>query len=577
MAQQQKEKYGHWLDGYATNYAIWRLETDTQSGKSRFKRPLGLVETSFDTDGAYYGGRADMTALFTLAIQHSLSTPELRRRIALAWTSLRLQHALLMSRVEDDEERRKRCFVIDVPQTSEEAIQDVEKSLIWVEDSYPSVDEKELYRHAYNVTRIIEPQKCLSKLHVLPLKQLADGTFELRFLIIIAHQISDGLSAYDWFSHFIRILNTPSSTIEADIGSLRTPEKIKSILPAAQEDLYPPVAGNIARQRWFWALIRVLRHVKKTLPPTFANPLCREQRLLESVPLTPLYAKLFDYSPDSRPPMSAAHISASLSATASTRLISLCRAAKVSIGAGCFALAGLAMMELHEARYPNTPPSSRPAFAASFPLNPRAFFANPPPADSCMLAFSEGIVMPFLPSCLPIQGRFKLVAKHANRELRVYQKRLKIKAGTGGILDKHSPGRLLATGYLGQIERVEAKLPASRRSSSSINPQGDLPPSLGRYGATCGVSSIGPLDAFFKRGTYSLENLEDKDFATDFRNVKMGVRARENEFLIGSSTSAEGIVGFGVSYDLNAISEEAAEIWRGKIEGLLEAKDGPKL
>jgi hypothetical protein len=520
---------------------------------------------------------ADMTALFTLAIQHQLSKSELRRRIALAWTSLRLQHPLLLARVEDDQETGRRSFAVDVPTSRDSAIQDVEKSIVWVEESYKEVNDKELYHHAYNVTRIIKPTECLSKLYVLPLRQLTDGTYELRFLIVIAHQISDGLSAYSWFSHFIRILNQPCQDILADIESSRTPEKIKTVLPAAQEDLYPPIAGNKARQRWFWALIRVLRHVKKGgLPPTFTNPLRREKRLEEPIPLEPKFNKIFDYSHSTRPPMSCGHVSASLSPAASCRLISLCRSASVSIGAGCFALAGLAMMSIHEKRSSST---EHPPFTASFPLNPRAFFVNPPPPDSCMLAFSEGIVMPFLSSDLPVEGRFKLVAKHANRELRVYQKRLKGKGktGTAGILDKSSPGRLLATGYVAQIERVEAKLPPSRRSPSFQNPQGSLAPSTAGFGATCGVSSIGPLAAFFKRGTYDVQNLGEKDFAADFRDVKIGVRARDNEFLIGSSTSADGIVGFGVSYDLNAISAEAAEMWKETIEGLLEGREVARL
>lgn len=187
--------------------------------------------------------------------------------------------------------------------------------------------------------------------------------------------------------------------------------------------------------------------------------------------------------------------------------------------------------------------------------------------------------MPFLSSDLPVEGRFKLVAKHANRELRVYQKRLKSKGttGTAGIFDKHSPGRLLAMGYVAQIERVESKLPPERRSPSYSNPQGSLPPSTAGFGATCGVSSIGPLAPFFKRGTYNVQDLGDSDFAADFRNVRIGVRARENEFLVGSSTTAEGIVEFGVSYDLSAISGERAEWWKRTIEGLLEGKSAAKL
>jgi hypothetical protein len=574
MAQQKEQE--HWLNKYATNYAAWSLSS-TSDGRKFFRRPLGLVETSFDTDGTYYGGRADMTALFTLAIRHDLNKENLRRRIALAWTSLRLQHVLLMSRVEDNTNTKKRCFVVDVPNSNEEALQDAEDSIVWLDEWYDEVDEAELYHHAYNVGRIVEPTQCMSKLHVLPLKRQPDGTYELRFLVVMGHQISDGLSAYNWFSHFTRILNTPAADLEKAIAQHRTVETMKPRLPLAQEDLYPPVSGSIARQRWFWALIRVLRHIKKTLPPTFTNPLRRDIRLSQRIELPPVFSKVFNYSAEAAPPMSSSHITASLSHHASTRLISLCRSANVSIGAGCFALAGLSMMEIHEARYPHVPAAQRPAFAASFPLNPRAFFANPPVADSCMLAFSEGIVMPFLPSHLPIEGRFRLVAKHANRELRVYQKRLKGKTGGGAVLDTHSPGRLLATGYLAQIERVQAKLPVERRSGTMWDPQGELKPSVGEYGATCGISSVGSIASFFKRGMYDLENVQGKDFVADFRDLKMGVRSRDNEFLVGSSTNAEGIVGFGVSYDMNAISPEAAAMWAEKISALLEESGGPKL
>ena len=520
-----------------------------------------------------------MTALLTLAIQHTLSQENLRRRVALAWTSLRLQHVLLGSRVVDDAETGKRGFAVDVPKSMEEAVYEGEKSVVWVEDVLGDVDvdEKEMYHHAYNVGRIVDPKVCMARLLVLPVRPEQDGTMQLRMLIVMGHQISDGLSAFNWFSHFIRILNLSEQDMEADMNTSRQEGSIKKLLPPAQEDLYPPISGSRARQRWFWAITRVLRHVKETLPPTFVNPLRREERLAESLVLEPKFDRLFDYSANARPPMSSSHVTASLSAAASARLMALCRAANVSIGAGCFALAGVSMMEIHESRYPGVPDAQRPAFSAGFPLNPRAFFANPPPGDSCMLSFSEGIVMPFLPARLSIEGRFKLVAKQANRELRAYQKRLKPKTGKSGIFDKHSPGRLLATGYLAQIERAESKLPLENKSPEFSNPQGSLLPKIGKYGATCGVSSLGSIASFFQRGRFDLESTNGKDFAADFRNVTIGVRARENEFLIGSSTNAEGVVGFGVSYDMNAISQDAAEIWAEKISGLLEKGEHSKL
>lgn len=566
----------HWLERYANNGHIWRQHT-AQDGIQSFRRPLGLVETSFDSDGTYYGGRADITATYKLETRHSLSTSDLRKRIALSWTLLRLQHVLLMSRTEDDQTSGKSLFVVDVPKNVDEAIQDVDRGIIWLEDHGfdKELDDQDLHYHSLNVARIIPPKECLSKLHVLPLKPTGKGTLELRFLLVIAHQISDGLSAYNWFSHFIRLLNTPLLTILDQIESSIRPQEIEGRLPPAQEDLYPKVSGNKARQRWFWAIMRVLRHVQRTMPPTFTNPLRRETRLEGRLPLPPKYSSIFDYTEANRPPMSCAHVAAALSPAASARLISLCRSINVSIGAGCFALAGLSMMSIHEARYSHgTDPF--PAMGASFPLNPRAFFASNPPADSCMLAFSEGIVMPFLPSTLPVEGRFKLVAKHANRELRVYQKRLKDDNQSIGAFDKHSPARLLATGYLAQMERVEDKLPEDRKTG--FTPQGDLKPRMGKYGATCGVSSVGSLKAFFRPGEHDVYNANDgKDFVADYRGLRMGVRARDNEFLVGSSTDADGCVGFGVSYDENSIGQDVAQMWAETIKGLLEPEDSPKL
>jgi hypothetical protein len=559
----------HWLARYASDYHSWSTIATT-TGHRAFQRRLGLVEYSFDTDGSEYGGRADLHTLLTLEISRAGTSKEgVRRRIALAWANLRLQHPILMSRTVEDGTTGARSFVIDVQGSADEALRKAREGIVWVDDYYKAVDEQELYEHCYNVGRIIEPQSCLSKLHVLPLVRLQNGNYELRFLIVMAHQIADGLSGYSFFSHFIRLLNTQQSNIEREIEVFGKEEEIWKRLPLAQEDLYPKVAGNKARERWFWAIIRVLRHVRKTLPPTFVNPLRRATRLPSAIAYPPTFAKLFNYTPEARPPMNSGFITAALSATASARLVALCREMKVSIGAGCFALAGLSMMEIYEKRYPEVQEKERLPFTASFPLNPRAFFAAPTPAESCMLTFSEGIVMPFLSSALPVEGRFKLIARHANRELRMYQKR-----SQGQTLDEHSPGRLLANGYLFQTERVDSKLPPHRRTG--INPQGTLPANVGKYGATCGVSSVGSTAGFFKPGTYSLEPVKGEEvgehFAADFRSLKTGVRARDNEFLIGSSTDVDGIVNFGVSYDRNAISLEAAEMWTKTIRGLLEGE-----
>ena len=564
-----------WLDHYTAPHT-WTLNnsppTPTAPSTRTFTRPLGLVESSFDLDGTEFGGRADMNALLELSLSHALSPAALRRRIALAWACLSLQHVLLRSYVCEDD-RGTREFAVRVPADVEEAVREVEQRIVWVGDVYEEVDGEEMYDHVMNVARVIDPDVCLSKQFVLPLTRQSDGTWGLRLLVVMAHEISDGLSAYTWFGNLVRILNLSEAKIKGELQDALDLERVQRRLPLAQEDLYPKVAGNAARQRWFWAILRVLRHVRKTAPPSFENPLFRESRPQDARAFPPTFDRIFEYSAERRPPMNAGYVSTSLSQTATARLVALCRASHVSIGAGCFALAGIAMMELHEARYPDIPTSQREAMSASFPLNPRAFFTKPPPADSCMLAFSEGIVMPFLPSSLPIEGRLRLIAKHANRELRAYQKRLKSGTTAAG-LDKHAPGRLLAAGYLAQIERVESKTPAYRKLG--LNPQGELTPAVGKW-ATCGVSSLGPTAAFFQQGADNTADNEAKDFAVSFRNMTMGVRARENEFLVGSRTDADGLVKFGVSYDANAISKNDADRWATKISGLLEKDDRPKL
>lgn len=88
---------------------------------------------------------------------------------------------------------------------------------------------------------------------------------------------------------------------------------------------------------------------------------------------------------------------------------------------------------------------------------------------------------------------------------------------------------------------------------------------------------MGSIAVYLKPGVYALQTSGEKDFAADYRGLKMGVRARPGEFLVGSSTDAEGRVGFGVSYDADAISRDMAERWAETIRGLMEVGGGLKL
>jgi hypothetical protein len=258
-----------------------------------------------------------------------------------------------------------------------------------------------------------------------------------------------------------------------------------------------------------------------------------------------------------------------MSPAASKRLATLCKGAGTSVGAGVFALVGLVMMEIEEQIHPNIPLEQRRPFIASFPLNPRPFFNYRGPHDSCMLAFSDGIVMPFLPSDLPLEGRLRLLAKAAHRQLKTYQKRK-----TPGV-SSHSPIRMLASNYLTAVERAEDKLPPQYRQG--VNPQGAYPANATFQAATCGVSSVGSVKQWVTPGKYDLNEKNGKDVIADFRELKGGVRARDNEFLCGNFSDAEGRLGYAVSYDASAMDEELVDQWKRRIESILEPGPESKL
>jgi hypothetical protein len=554
-----------WLHRYGNRQHEWHKVAARD--RVVFWRQLGFVETSFDVDGRYYGGRADLTQSFDFEIRTLLRKEQLLERITLAWAVLRLHHILLLARADESRKSElQRCFVVSVPTCPDAAIEEARSSVFSLLHHTP-IDVNEFRRHALNTARIVDPGEALSKLFVLPMRRLSEDKYRLSFLIVLAHMITDGLSLFNWTGHFSDLLNSSDGHLRALFKESMQEKVIVSRLPPAQEDLYPPVAGSKARQRWFWAIVRILRHVRKPLPAGFTNPLRRSERI--TLEFEPKYLDTFDYSKDKLPPMNSASCMPSMSLVASRRLAMLCREAGTSVGAGVFALVGLVMMELDELIHPDLPLEKRRPFIASFPLNPRPFFNYRGPHDSCMLAFSDGIVMPFLPSDLSLDGRLRLLAKAAHRQLKTYQKRK-----TPG-LDPHSPIRMLASNYLLAVERAEDKLPPQYRKG--VNPQGAFPANFTFQASTCGVSSVGSVKQWISPGKYDLNEKSGKDLVADFRELKGGVRARENEFLCGNFSDAEGRLQYTVSYDASAMDEELVERWKHRMETILEPASENKL
>ncbi|KAB2571312.1 hypothetical protein BFW01_g4308 [Lasiodiplodia theobromae] len=572
---ERESRQDHWLGRYANDYHAWRRAQ--HRGRDVFQRPLGLIETSFDNDGAFFGGRADVNTVISFEVRSNLTPEQLRERIVLAWANLRLHHILLMTTVTRDSVTDRRLFNLDLPTTNTEVVENALASMAFLADHYSEVDIDDWFKHINNSSRVVDSDRSLSRLFVHPVVPISQHTFQLTFTLVCAHEICDGVVVlYNWEPHFLELLNSSEQDLKRGLEVERSPDRLWTRLPRAQEDLYPLVQGSPARKRWFWAVMRILRHVRRPPPAGFANPLRRRDRREQAMSLPPKYSDVLDYSEDRKPPMNSFNVKAELSREATSRIERLAKSVGASVGAACFALVGMAMMEIEEARDPHTLLSERMPYVGSFPINPRPFFGYTGPADSVMLTFSDGIWLPFLPSDLPAEGRFKLLVRQAHRQLRQYQKRIRSE-GMKGSFDPTDPARIIASSYILAVERAEFLRP--QHLKTGVNPQGDYPANFKWRPATCGVSSIGSIKNFLARGKYSLDEdtVRKNGLAADLYSFdRTGVRARDFEFLCGCWGSEDGLK-FSVSYDGNAIDEESVLVWKALMEGMFEPSAKSKL
>ena len=573
----------NWLERYGPEPYGWCLSQHGQL--RRYYRRLGLVEGFFDSDGTDFEGRADLNCNLHVEARTALDAANMREKIIKAWSIFRQRHVLLASRalwghgllasatssaVFPDE----RYFVFDPCPSPSSMLEEASEHVVFVEDHYHDVDARDFYIHLMNSSRPIDASRALAKLFIMPMKSTPEGTFHIHFILVEAHQITDGITLFRWMNDFIDLLNSSGPNLDnmAEALSKSNPEER---LPPPQESLYPPVPigsttkpSESARHRWHWLISRILRHVRKPAPACFANPLRRPTTLSKAITVPAKYPGVLGYS--KVPPLNSFAVSATLSTPATQKLAQLCREAKISVGSGCFTLVGMVMMEFEERRNPNIPLDERLPFVGSFPVNPRPFLAGKPTTgkeDSLMLAFSDGITLPFLPSSLDFDKRFRVLGRLAHRQLRQYQKGKRRPYEDLHIGSRH-PSQLLPALYLGSMERLEAKTPPEKRKGWNI--QGTYPASASKTLATCGVSSVGDRTSLIAAGKYDISKLSaGTDLSVDFRDLKSAVRVREGEFLVGAAGTKEELT-FMVSYDGCAIDPDKAEQWKIRMEEILE-------
>lgn len=590
----------HWLDLQDADRYKWHEvigQGPETSGRKAYYRHLGIVEGLFDSDGSLWCGRADLHHNHVYELRTSLTDAQLRERIVLAWTLMRHSHVLLSAQArflheivprEPNHRWTSKCFVYHRPRSIEEAVEETRPHVRFVEDSYPDPNVDQFYQHVLNTNRAFDSKSALSKLYVMPLKRTSPRTARLHLIANFAHQITDGLTVFRWTSQLAQTLNRSEVDIRCALETLLgDPQNLRQLMPPSQESLYPVRSPNVARQRWHWLITRILRHVRIPPPAGFPNPLRRAKPPLNARTFPTTYDKILDYTVT--PPLNGGFAMASIHGTSSQKLRRLCKEARISLGSGCFTLIALVMMALEEQRHPDIPLPSRLPFVGSFPVNPRPFLSSNTTGqeDSCMLAFSDGVTLPFLPTSLPFAGRFKLLGRLAHTQLRQYQKRPR--SLTEEVhLGSRSPNQLLPALYCSTLERLDSRFPTAQQAGVTV--QGAYPARTSPGPATCGISSVGEISTILTptppapTPDDNLDALLDnphsggpeaggtRDLVARFQGMFGAVRPRDGEFLVGASgDSRTDSFWFNVSFDATAIDEARVGAWRDLIEGALEA------
>lgn len=180
----------HWLHYYRSNHYEWNQFLT--NGVRGWKRPIGIVEMTFDIDGREFEGRADVTSLVVLELKGKLSKDLVKRKVLLAWASLQAKHVLLRARTIIGKHKYERYFVVDVPHDEEGAIEKARQTLNFKENIQGDIDAEDFYLHCLNSNRLVDPSSNLANMSVLPITTSAAGTHLLQFVFTFAHEITDG-------------------------------------------------------------------------------------------------------------------------------------------------------------------------------------------------------------------------------------------------------------------------------------------------------------------------------------------------------------------------------------------------
>ncbi|GAA5877567.1 hypothetical protein JCM8547_007733 [Rhodosporidiobolus lusitaniae] len=588
--------------GYAPGYR-WtpRSHPLAPDATSHYHRPLNLLEAKFD-QATQKKGQSDTFVRLSLSLEgveeQEGGEEAFLGRLVLAWAAARAKHPLLACMIHDavgEEEVfpsvQPREFRYFLPASAEDAL-DGARTTFLVHDAEEGKSLEEAMdevqsEFVLNGERILLNQgACLARL-VLVKNGREKG--ELGFFLVVSHVISDGLSVFKLVNELFTLsssLSLPTSPSPPSFCSLAehlakrghvspwpvTPdtlsawavvlheETLLSRLPLGNEEHYPVIPlpslasplsstppsslSNTARQRWYWAIHRVLLKIRFDRFPTTLH-----------VPRLP----------GPTPPVQARTRweRLRLSKEMSGRLLALCKRRGISPSMLLYSLISLSLSNLLSAAHPTEPyhpviigfpfslrPFLLPSPASPIPASSPSLFSDPSTDLAIRITFSQ-IHLPSLPYDLSSSDPLERRKIHAAalRGARLAKQQF------AENLDPRprERSRFLATGYALVVQRL-------------LNGAGNNPIPHPEPKTALNASMIGDVDRLLPT-SFPLPSLSPTPSSSPssspsllrLSNILIGTRLHNGEGMLLEALTWDGMVTLCLGLDDGLIREETVK------------------
>jgi hypothetical protein len=214
-----------------------------------YERLLGLTELGFYWDSRF-NGTADTVRYAIIDAESSISCTRLFgvENVTRTWLALKQQYPLLGSQLSERQQREEVVFVVSEERLSRCTPEEISFSSISSQLDLSSTGDVEAF-----IDGMLNGKRLLSNELPARLFILTPTNKENRVCVILhaAHCITDGISNANWIKSFLE-------TLSSQPGIARWDMEDRLALGVASEKLIGDIGSSKARQKWHYAMGRIL-------------------------------------------------------------------------------------------------------------------------------------------------------------------------------------------------------------------------------------------------------------------------------------------------------------------------------